>query len=76
MNKLSKMYLAVLALGICMNVSASGGGLVTDDKDSLSGAVRQTTYSPQVVIFPLARCGVIPIFTRPFHLMQAHLARD
>jgi len=46
MNKPSKMYLAVLALGICMNVSASGGGLVTDDKDSLSGAVRQTPYSP------------------------------
>lgn len=46
MNKLSKIYLAVLALGICTNVFASGGGLVTDDTDSLSGAIRPIPYSP------------------------------
>ncbi len=35
-----------LALGFCQTSLASGGGIVTDDPESLTGVVRQETYSP------------------------------
>jgi len=35
-----------LALGMSQSVYSSGGGIVTDDTDSLSGAAREGTYSP------------------------------
>ncbi len=35
-----------LALGMSQAVYSSGGGVVTDDTDSLSGAAREGTYSP------------------------------
>ncbi len=37
---------AVLALNISQPVFSSGGGIVTDDPDSLSGVAREETYSP------------------------------
>ena len=39
------MALALL-IGCCSGAVAAGGGLVTDDKRSLSGAERKTPYSP------------------------------
>ena len=35
-----------LALGFTQTVAASGGGIVTDDPESLTGIARQETYSP------------------------------
>lgn len=35
-----------LALGLSQTALASGGGIVTDDPESLSGIAREETYSP------------------------------
>jgi hypothetical protein len=43
--KRTSVFIA-LALGISSPVFSSGGGIVTDDPDSLSGVVREETYSP------------------------------
>jgi len=65
-----------LCLGLAQTAFSSGGGIVTDDPESLSSAARTEPYSPtRNVIFLISHYGVIPIYTPRSHLTLVRLAR-